>query len=448
LSVQRGDRVLGLRDVAVRGVSRRAACAALAVGLLGACGGDAPSADDAQSLAAQVAYVGDAASRRAALVASLVNPANSYSALRLAHYASGDDDDWELLPAWNPRVAPVDVAALDGPAPAVLPAEARALAVPDEPTWQPGATTSLEALGEEAFFRYPAQLAPAVPLSRDLVTPYGLWLDDARGVGGLVWTETPNGVALAMSCAACHADAPAGRLVAGLPSRFDLGRMLVAAGASDSTTTARLLAWGPGRVDVTTSDGSVPERIGDLRPERWLSHLQYDATVRQVDLVSLAIRIETLIITSHGETLRPPRLVSLALAQYLWSLAAAQPAAGASSSAGGALFSARCAGCHAGAGFTGPPRALAEIGTDPTLGLSPARGTGFYRVPSLRGVSLRPSLLHDGTLPDLDAMFDPARLDDDYAGGARGAGAVRGHVFGLDLPAADRAALLDYLRAL
>ncbi len=50
------------------------------------------------------------------------------------------------------------------------------------------------------------------------------------------------------------------------------------------------------------------------------SHLQVDATVSQRDLVSLAIRLETLIIVSNGEALRPPREVALALATYVWSL--------------------------------------------------------------------------------------------------------------------------------
>ncbi|HEY4102524.1 MAG TPA: hypothetical protein VGM44_01490, partial [Polyangiaceae bacterium] len=76
------------------------------------------------------------------------------------------------------------------------------------------------------------------------------------------------------------------------------------------------------------------------------------------------------------------------------------------------------------------------------------RGTGTYRVPSLRGVSTRGPLLHDGTVPSLDAMFDPGRTSPSFAGALHGASAVPGHLFGLDLPAADRDALLEYLRAL
>jgi mono/diheme cytochrome c family protein len=312
----------------------------------------------------------------------------------------------------------------------------------------------LEALGEEAFFRYPAQLAPplAAPLTRARAERYGLWLDDARGAGGLVRAEAATGAVLAMTCATCHADVVAGRLVAGLPSaRFDLGRLVDDVGAPEAAQSERLLAWGPGRADVTTPEGGLPERISDLRPTGWLTHLQYDATVRQLDVVSLAIRVETLIIAAHGEAIRPPRIVALALARYLWSLGDSLPFVPDlpdAKSPGGALFAAQCAGCHAGSGFTGAPRLLAEIGTDPALGLSPDRGTGMYRVPSLRGVSARPTLLHDGTLTDVASLLDPARLGDGFQGGARGPGAVRGHEFGLTLPASDRAALVDYLKSL
>ncbi len=438
---------MGVRVLAVRGV--RPACFVLAALAVSACGGT----NESPSGGAEVAYLRDAARRRRALEASLVDPTNGYSKLRLARYATGADGDWDRLDAWNPRAAPVPPAALGRGAPA-LPAGATALAVPDEATWAPDAAplSALVALGEEAFFRYPAQLAPpalaALPAGAD--ARYGLWVDDARGVGGLVVTETAANPAVALTCSTCHADVVAGRLVPGLPSaHFDMGLALLDGGAvPDDMTAANLAAWGPGRLDVTTGDGSVPERFADLRSLRFVSHLQYDATVRQPDVVALAIRIETLIITGHGQAIRPPRIVALALAAYLWSLSDALPAPPATGGAGRTLFAARCASCHAGDGLTGPPRAIAEVGTDARLGLSPERGTGLYRVPSLRGAGARPTLLHDGTLRGLDALLDPGRLAAGYAGGARGPGAVGGHAFGLDLSAADRAALLEYVSSL
>jgi hypothetical protein len=91
---------------------------------------------------------------------------------------------------------------------------------------------------------------------------------------------------------------------------------------------------------------------------------------------------------------------------------------------------------------------LDVVGTDPTLGHSPSRGTGFYRVPSLHGLGTRGPLLHDGTVPSVDVLFDPSRLAPGFAGGLHGPGPIEGHAFGLDLGADDRDALLAYLKAL
>jgi hypothetical protein len=221
------------------------------------------------------------------------------------------------------------------------------------------------------------------------------------------------------------------------------------AGAPPSVSA--IASWGPGRVDVTTTAGTEPARIADLRPVRFLTYLQQDATVRAQDIVALAIRIETLIITSNEESVRPPRLIALALAAYVTSLAdslASLEAAAGASPRGADVFASACTGCHAPPRLTGDPVPLGVIGTDPTLGLSSSRGTGSYRVPSLHGVGTRGPLLHDGTLASVDAMFDPARLSPDFAGGLHGSGPVEGHRFGLELSSDDRDALLGYLHAL
>jgi hypothetical protein len=72
----------------------------------------------------------------------------------------------------------------------------------------------------------------------------------------------------------------------------------------------------------------------------------------------------------------------------------------------------------------------------------------MYRVPSLHGVGSRGPLLHDATLPSLDAMFDPARTTPGFTARLHGTGAVPGHPFGLDMSDADRSALVAYLQAL
>lgn len=92
------------------------------------------------------------------------------------------------------------------------------------------------------------------------------------------------------------------------------------------------------------------------------------------------------------------------------------------------------------------------VGTDATLTTTTRRGTGFYKIPSLQGVWYRGPFSHDGSVATLEDWFDPARLRADYVptgwnpGGA--ARPIPGHEFGLDLSAAERAALLAFLRTL
>lgn len=390
----------------------------------------------------------------------MVNPSNTYSELRLAHYATGDENDWDLLPEWNPAAEPIAASELDTPGGASttsLSDRAVPLALPDKVL--SADDPALLALGAAAFARYPTQLAPyfSVALaSRPAAAHYGLWVDDARGVGGLVRARMADGsAAVSLTCSTCHAAPGAGgALSAGLPNHdVNVGAAILDAQGSlvDGAAAGAIAAWGPGRLDVTTSAGTEPVRIPDLRPVRWLTYLQQDATLRARDRTALAIRIETLIITSNEQALRPPRVIALALAAYLTSLADTLPSPNTAASAsprGDAVFASQCAGCHVPPALTGAPVPLAIIGTDPTLGLSAVRGTGAYRVPSLHGVGSRGPLLHDATVPSVDAMFDPARTTPSFVGKLHGSGAVPGHLFGLDLSSSDRTALVDYLRAL
>ncbi|MFN7945878.1 MAG: di-heme oxidoredictase family protein [Blastocatellia bacterium] len=111
-------------------------------------------------------------------------------------------------------------------------------------------------------------------------------------------------------------------------------------------------------------------------------------------------------------------------------------------------------------GFNVPPEHLKkydilmrQVGTDATLTLTTRRGTGYYKVPSLKGLWYRSPLEHNGSVATLEDWFDPKRLCDDYAPtGFRGAGvktrAVKGHPFGLNLTMADRQALIAFLKTL
>jgi hypothetical protein len=130
-----------------------------------------------------------------------------------------------------------------------------------------------------------------------------------------------------------------------------------------------------------------------------------------------------------------------------------------------------CGGCHTPPlytsnkltpvnGFKVPPEHKkmfdifpASVGTDPSLALRTRRGTGYYKVPSLKGLWYRGMFPHDGSCATLEDWFDPRRLRDDYVPtGWKGYGvekrAVLGHEFGLNLSPDDKRALIAFLRTL
>ena len=111
-------------------------------------------------------------------------------------------------------------------------------------------------------------------------------------------------------------------------------------------------------------------------------------------------------------------------------------------------------------GFTPPkdaPKTLdvlpISVGTDPGLALATRKGTGYYKVPSLKGVWYRGHYLHDGSIASLEEMFDPDRLKDTHEPGGWvlpgvRTRAIKGHEFGLELSTEERQALIAFLRAL
>jgi hypothetical protein len=163
-----------------------------------------------------------------------------------------------------------------------------------------------------------------------------------------------------------------------------------------------------------------------------------------------------------------------ALAMYLYSL---QPPPNpnrldAMAEAGRRVFQREgCAVCHAPPhytnnmllpvrGFSIPQEHLHKydilnvpIETDPRLTLLTRRGTGYYKVPSLRGVWYRSAFEHNGSVATLEDWFDERRLRDDYVPtGFRGYGVktrpVPGHEFGLKLSPTDKKSLIAFLRTL
>jgi hypothetical protein len=96
---------------------------------------------------------------------------------------------------------------------------------------------------------------------------------------------------------------------------------------------------------------------------------------------------------------------------------------------------------------------LMSVGTDSGLTLKTRRGTGYYKVPSLKGVWYRSMFGHSGWCATLEDWFDPQRVKPDYVPtGFKPYGAktyaVEGHPFGLALPDEDRNALIAFLKTL
>ena len=130
-----------------------------------------------------------------------------------------------------------------------------------------------------------------------------------------------------------------------------------------------------------------------------------------------------------------------------------------------------CAGCHTpplytnnrltpADGFVVPEEHLQRydvlpisVHTDPNLTLKTRRGTGYYKVPSLKGVWYRGPFEHSGSVATLEDWFDPNRLKDEYVPtGFKGYRVknrpVKGHPYGLDLTPQDKQALIAFLRTL
>jgi len=130
-----------------------------------------------------------------------------------------------------------------------------------------------------------------------------------------------------------------------------------------------------------------------------------------------------------------------------------------------------CAGCHTPPLYTNNKLTTAEgfktpeadsnkfdilavsVGTDPNLALRTRRGTGYYKVPSLKGLWYRGPFEHNGSVATLEDWFDPRRLRADYIPtGYKPHGvktrAVKGHEFGLQLSWQDKQALITFLKSL
>jgi len=244
------------------------------------------------------------------------------------------------------------------------------------------------------------------------------------------------------------------------------------------------------------SPPAIPDLIG-LRDRRYLDKTGLGRHRGIADVMRYAAMNQTLDVLGNyggfvpaaadGRTLAPPGKGEFngagdrysdahlfALAQFIYSLTPPPNPnpRDAKAARGEAVFVASgCARCHTpplytanqlvpAPGFTPPADHLAKydilnerVGTDPALTMTTRRGTGYYKIPSLKGVWYRGPFEHSGSVATLEDWFDPQRVRDDYVPtGFKGAGvttrAVKGHPFGLSLSADDRAALVAFLKTL
>jgi hypothetical protein len=231
-----------------------------------------------------------------------------------------------------------------------------------------------------------------------------------------------------------------------------------------------------------------PSKVPDLIGVASRKYFDHTATHRQRGIGDL-MRYAALVMTADSADFGPfkmfadhqrrvlyryPDELLYALAKYLYSL---EPPPNPNplderALAGEKIFSREgCPLCHTpplytsnkltlAQGFTPPKEHFrmldildACVGTDPNLALKTRKGTGYYKPPSLKGVSYRGLYLHDGSVASLEEMFDPGRLSDDHVpSGFKGYKiehrAIPGHEFGLRLSPEEKARLIAFLRTL
>jgi hypothetical protein len=254
-------------------------------------------------------------------------------------------------------------------------------------------------------------------------------------------------------------------------------------------TVAPLAFAGGGVVPRTNGSPFFGTKIPDLRTLRYSRYIDATGTHRLRGAEDVA-RYAALVTGADPLDFGPHRILTdaqrrvpvryadevlYAIGEYLMSLEPLKnpnPAPRAMLEAGEQIFRREgCTTCHAPPAYTNGKLTLAKgydlpadhpnrddvlrvsVGTDPGLALKTRKGTGFYKVPSLRGVWYRPLLLHDGSIASLEELFDAGRLSEDYESrGWKPAGvskrSIPGHPFGLQLKAEEKAALLAFLRSL
>lgn len=402
------------------------------------------------------AYIMSAAYRRGILERDLVDPKPVYARVRLRHYSLDHERGWERVPIidWPTLPLTVELAAQIAETKRVPELEfgaplAAAYGTEQALTQLPETREAWVALGERVFFEYPMTVAPMLGRAlRDGVDlrDYGLIEHDGAYVGVRL-AQVKGHTRVALTCASCHASLGEDDVVSGIRANrsYDLGRLRLEHGGAheaqlvDATRAEDLYKLGPGRSDVQRDEVFNPYAFPDFGGIVDMPYLHHTANWYHRGVATLAIRVETVFMTRGRVSDRPPRVLMWALAEYLRSLPPPPPVALPSpeSERGHMVFEAQgCDVCHAPPLYTSDVRvSLDEMGSDRSAGESPLRGTGYWRIPSLRGVGGNAPYLHHGVFATLEDMFDPARAEP-------------GHVYGLELQPQERAELLAFLRTI
>lgn len=327
---------------------------------------------------------------------------------------------------------------------AVSPAELEAQAA----RAAPGSAAALR-LGAEIFARYPFRSDEYYDTclrsflsgdNQDLLWPLGLSAAQEDGGRRVVGVVLVDGKRYGVTCALCHGLVDDdGKRVDGLPSRiYDQGLLLASCldqpihHKSGNRDLDQLMAFGPGRNDSTSDDVHNPTEIPSLYGLRVGRAVRWNG-----DTPSLEVQIDRNL-SEHSA----PRAVIRALASYLRQLPlpGAAPGEGPEWQRGQALFARECERCHSAPAWTSGAIIPVEVlGTDRARvsAVLPNSSAG-YKVPSLLRVARSAPYLHDGSVPSLERLLDPARCQRGCAG----------HRYGHTLDRAARAALVTYVRSL
>lgn len=313
--------------------------------------------------------------------------------------------------------------------------------------------------------------ADQVDLTDPAVTVELLRLNAVVGLKGTV-NDAGQLTSVGVTCALCHS-AVDDSFARGIGKRLDgwantdlnVGAIVALSPALDDATKAEFRAWGPGKYDprhhyfdgtsiVPLNSPSVPIVIppiyglrgvafetftGDGPISYWNSYVGVGQMGGHGSFSDPRVGV---FITQNPD-LVTPKLP--ALLEYQLSLRPPKAPKGsfnrAAAQRGKRLFrnEAGCATCHQGPTFTdvrsGPDPTVpflhhpADVGMDPTYAFRSA--TGMYRTTPLRGLLQHPPYFHDGSAPDLLAVVE--HYD---------------KLFGLNLSAAQKADLVEYLKSL